>query len=216
MTNRRRPGAIAIIAALALSLGSTSPVLADPFKLGVEQKGYVQDPYQGEAAYPEPEYVQPTQPLQGNVQARPPKALSAGAMTQKSVPLPAGFLGTWLVDGQRTKVEAQNPAFQQGAAQAFATQTRNTWTIGGNPGKGYTFTNDMGVKSSIFIQDVKGDTAFIKYQHPVKNTMAQEAVVMSLQAGGARFSGLERISIVKQGEGVRAKVTYQLSGQRKR
>jgi hypothetical protein len=37
---------------------------------------------------------------------------------------------------------------------------------------------------------------------------------MQLQQGGAQFDGLERISIVKQGEGVRAKVEYNLVGHR--
>lgn len=207
----------ALLALLALSPGLFTVVRADePFKLGIEQKGYVQDPYQGEASYPEPQAVAVPQPLQGNVDKRPPKALKAGAMTQKSIPLPPGFMGSWLVQGQRTKVEAKNPEFQQQASGAFAMQTQNEWVISGNPGSGYSFTNDMGVKSPIFIQDVKGDTAFIRYQHPMKNTMAQEAVVMTLQNGGAQFNGLERISIVKQGEGVRCKVTYQLIGRRKR
>ncbi len=45
--------------------------------------------------------------------------------------------------------------------------------------------------------------------------MAQEAVVLELQNGGMSFQGLERISIVKEGEPQpRAKVTYQLYGQR--
>jgi hypothetical protein len=45
--------------------------------------------------------------------------------------------------------------------------------------------------------------------------MAKEAIVMELQNGGASFSGLERITIVKpETKEERATVTYQLVGQR--
>ncbi|MGH9554162.1 MAG: hypothetical protein ACRD3W_32590, partial [Terriglobales bacterium] len=64
---------------------------------------------------------------------------------------------------------------------------------------------------------VEGGTAFIRYQHPISKTMAQEAIVMSLVPGGIQFNGLERISIVKEGMAQpRAKVTYQLMGSRQR
>ncbi|HMP51824.1 MAG TPA: hypothetical protein PKD05_09740, partial [Candidatus Melainabacteria bacterium] len=70
--------------------------------------------------------------------------------------------------------------------------------------------------SPLFVNKVQGNTAFIRYGHPIKNTMAQEAIVMELSPDGKRFKGLERITIVKQGEPPRAKVTYQLVGQRRR
>ena len=73
--------------------------------------------------------------------------------------------------------------------------------------------NDQGVSTSLLVQST-GDTAILRYQHPIKNTVAQEAVVMQLLPGGASFNGIERISIVKQGEGVRAKVEYNLLGRR--
>ncbi len=62
-------------------------------------------------------------------------------------------------------------------------------------------------------------TAFIRYAHPMGRsgaTSAQEAIVLTLQNGGMRFSGLERVSIVKNGGPPRAKITYELMGQRQR
>ncbi|HMY55331.1 MAG TPA: hypothetical protein PK671_20380, partial [Candidatus Obscuribacter sp.] len=79
----------------------------------------------------------------------------------------------------------------------------------------YTLKTDQGVTTSLNIYKVAGNQAFIRYQHPISKTMAQEAVVLELQNGGMSFQGLERISIVKEGEPQpRAKVTYQLYGQR--
>jgi hypothetical protein len=71
------------------------------------------------------------------------------------------------------------------------------------------------MSTPIFVDKVQGGTAFIRYQHPIKNTMAQEAIVLSLDQNGAVFNGLERISINKEGQ-TRAKVTYQLNGSRMR
>ncbi|MBX9692960.1 MAG: hypothetical protein K2Z81_11295 [Cyanobacteria bacterium] len=222
----------------ALSLGlcvtsvvSVSSAIADePFKLGVEERGYLQDPYQGQAAYPAPEAVPvPSAPMQARTQksraltggaqqtrVQPPKKqqpLQAGVT--KSVPLPQGFLGAWLVRGRRQSVQALSQ-FQAGASSIFSEQTQNVWNITGSPNSGYAFSNEIGVKSQIFVDRVSGNTAFIRYQHQIKNTMAQEAIVMQLVPGGAQFNGLERISIVKQGEPKpRAQVTYELIGTRK-
>lgn len=119
------------------------------------------------------------------------------------------------MQGERTKVEAL-PEFQAGAEQAFQMRTSNVWNIGGNPSAGYSMSNDAGVNTALVVDKVEGNTAFIRYQHPVGNTMAQEAIVMSLVPGGAQFNGLERVSIVKQGmPQPRAKVTYRLVGRRR-
>lgn len=232
-----RPG-IATLSALGLVLLLQVPSNAQaPFKLGVEEKGYLNDdPYGGGAQYPSPQYVGDPQPLKGGaqhtekpkkkqappqlkpqvpVQAAVPQQRPMNVGIQQSVQLPAGFMGSWLVSGQRTQVQAQ-PQFQQAVGSIFAEQTQNVWNITGDPSSGYAFSNDSGVKSAIFVDKVSGDTAFIRYQHPIKNTMAQEAIVMQLVPGGAQFNGLERISIVKQGEPPRAQVTYQLMGRRRR
>jgi hypothetical protein len=188
---------------------------------GVNQREYSQpNQMQGGTSYPAPQLLQqaPVQgnafsnaPLQSSAQERAPIQLGAS----RSVTLPANFMGAWLVKGQRTKVEAQ-PEFQAGAEQAFAVNTSNVWNISGNPQAGYTLGSDSGIQTQLWVDKVQGSTAFIRYQHPIKNTMAQEAVVMNLQDGGARFEGLERISIIKEGQKPpRAKVQYNLFGQRK-
>jgi hypothetical protein len=125
-------------------------------------------------------------------------------------------MGVWQVNGQRSAVEAASPDFQQTAMTAFAPQTSNTWQISGNPQTGYSMGN--GQMNTPFIVDRIGPdgTAFIRYQHPIGKTMAQEAIVLTLTNNGRSFSGLERISIVKEGEPPRAKVTYQLNGMRQR
>jgi hypothetical protein len=215
-----------VILSLVLGLAflyAAPAALAKPFELGVEQKEVMpgQNPYEGQAEYPVPQAIQPYQggirdqaPIQGGTGmqgGRPP--MEAGI--QRSIPLPPQFLGTWLVKGQRQGFEAQ-PQFQAAIPQIFAGSTKNVWTISGNPSQGYAFSNEEGARSPLFVNKVQGNTAFIRYGHPIKNTMAQEAIVMELSPDGKRFKGLERITIVKQGEPPRAKVTYQLVGQRRR
>ena len=211
---------------------SQPPAAADPFKLGATEKGYIQDTMQGNTSqysYPAPQIV-PQAPVNQPVVVHPKPHLNGSAeQTQRppvqrhpipanvvtSVELPRDFLGAWAVAGTRQKVEAQ-PEFEAGAQQAFAGQTQNIWNISGNPQAGYSIGSNSGMSTQLWVDKVQGGTAFIRYQHPVGKTMAQEAVVMSLVPGGMQFNGLERISIVKEGQGVRAKVTYQLMGQRQR
>jgi hypothetical protein len=211
---------------LFIILSMTIPVLAaDPYKLGVEEKGYIEG--NGYPSYPSPQMVPNPQPIQGGASnnsfqggasrgttaTRPREPLNAGI---KRVVLPPAFLGAWLVQGQRTKVEAM-PEFQQGAEEAFALNNNQVWSISGNANSGYMLGSNTGVQTALIVDKVQGTTAFIRYQHPVGNTMAQEAIVMKLAPGGVQFEGLERISIVKQGlTQPRAKVTYQLFGQRQR
>jgi hypothetical protein len=200
-----------------------------PFELGVEQKGEYQPPPASSSGYYAPKMIQPAYvpppqqraPMQGNAnsnrmqgnvqQERPPQqrqVLQGGA-----VALPPAFMGAWLVQGQRTKIEAVSPIFQQGAEQGFAPTTRNMWNINGNPQQGYTMSNDQGVQTQLKIVKVAGQQAVIFYQHQIGKAMAQEQIIMQLQNGGASFSGLERIAIVKDGQ-KRATVSYGLSGQR--
>ncbi len=218
---------------LTVALGAigNAPVLAKSFSLGAEEKNYLDtapplssSPQQGYASQygappmqqQSPQYA-PQQPMYGggaSQQSRPPLQASV-----TKAALPPGFLGQWQVSGGRTKVEAQDPAFQQQAAGAFEVQTMNTWSISGNPGA-YTISSDTGVSFQLWVDKVANGVAFVRYQHPVKNTVAQEAIVMQLGNGGATFSGLERISIVKNVPGqapvTRCKVQYQLNGQRMR
>ena len=205
-------GALALVNVLALPQAFADPV--KPFELGAEQK-VINEGSGGTYDYPTPQAM-PTPRMNGGIQQqqqpprRPPMQLQA---TQRVV-LPANFLGSWRVSGTRVKVEAR-PEFQQGAEAAFQVNTMNTWNIGGDPNSGYSMSNDQGVSTQLVVDKVEGNTAFIRYQHPINNTVAGEAIVMSLVPGGVRFNGLERVSISKQGD-VRAKVTYQLVGQRSR
>jgi hypothetical protein len=218
---------VAILLALISVPVLASGALADPFKLGVEDSTTL--PGQGTYQYPAPQMVTPARPMQaavqsnamqGNVmQARPapppPQRPPMQLGVQRQVALPPGYLGLWRVMGQRTTVEAQ-PEFQQDADRAFAQSTNNVWEISGSPGS-YSMGNGS-ISTQLYVDRVGADgTAFIRYQHPMGKTMAQEAIVMTLTPNGLQFNGLERISIVKEGyPQPRAKVTYQLVGQRQR
>jgi hypothetical protein len=216
---------------VALGAVGTAPVLAKSFSLGAEEKNYLDTapPLSSPAlqgygsqygAQPmnqqTPQYA-PAQPYQGGATQQAPRP---PLQVTVSKTLPQGFLGQWHVTGGRTKVEAADPSFQQQAANAFQMQTANTWTISGNPGQGYSIGSDTGVNFQLWVDKVANGVAFVRYQHPVNNTVAQEAIVMQLGNGGATFSGLERISIVKNVPGqapvTRCKVQYQLNGQRMR
>lgn len=221
---------VAVIGLAILECSLTAAWAQEPFKLGVQEKAYIENPpmsgYAEYPAYPTPPKMVPQQPkasppppprkpLQGNVGAvAPPQRPPIQATVQK-VALPPAFLGVWNVSGQRVKVEAL-PEFQQGAEQAFAVSNNQIWEIAGDPVNGYVLGSNTGVRTALVVDKVQGGTAFIRYQHQVKNTMAQEAVVLQLQPGGAQFQGLERIMIVKQNQPPRAKVTYQLTGFRQR
>lgn len=159
-------------------------------------------------------------PLQRQMpQARPMPVLRQTPMfnlgAQRSVPLPPSFLGRWSVQGNKTNFEALKPEFADGS-QYFQQQTQDIWIISGNPGQGYSFGNDKGVKSPLIVDKVEGSRAFIRYQHQVKNTVAQEAIVLEATPDGGQFNGMARMTIVKPGQGPntgpRAKVTYQLVG----
>jgi hypothetical protein len=235
MKNPRGRRALSMIAALTC-LAITQSANAQekkPFQLGVEERGYIQEPGGNmNEQYPSPQMVQ-TPTYSGNVQKKekpaPKKkapALQSGvsdsaqsrpplqAGVRQDQVLPQGFMGSWLVSGLRKEIKAQ-PQFQAAIPTIFQEQTQDVWTISGSPG-GYAFSNNQGVKSAIYVDKVQNGTAFIRYQHPIKNTMAKEAIVMEMVPGGMQFNGLERISIVKQGEpGPRAEVTYQLMGRRR-
>ncbi|MBY0357062.1 MAG: hypothetical protein K2W82_03600 [Candidatus Obscuribacterales bacterium] len=221
-----------VLAPSTLSQNSGS----QPFKLGVEEKDYMQQ--QQVPAYPSypsyPTYAPPkkTPMMQGQARAAAPpppvkKPPMQASLQQNQAPrmqagvaapgvLPGEFLGVWQVLGSRQNIEAQ-PQFQQGIEGIFAGSTSNIWQIQGNAQQGYVMVSDTGVSTQLVVDKVQGNTAFLRYQHQIKNTVAQEAIVMQLGPGGASFSGLQRTSIVKQGEPQpRAKVTYQLAGRRQR
>jgi hypothetical protein len=210
-----------------LGIGNLSCLAQESFKLGVQEN--IQGG-SGGASYPAPQMM--SVPAKTAIK-KPKKALSGqatqngqmnssinGNVAQESfnagvtaISLPPPFLGVWQVHGQRTGVEAL-PEFQAAAQQAFTISNDQTWNISGNQGN-YTLGSNTGITTPLYVDKVQGNTAFVRYQHPVGNTMAQEAIVMSLRSGGAQFDGLERISIVKQGlPQPRAKVTYQLMGTR--
>jgi len=196
---------------------------ADPLVGGVEAQKFIENSNSNDYSYPAPTMIQPSpdsvrppRVQKAAVQQiqRPPQQKPMQAQVQQSVELPKGFMGAWLVQGQRTNMQAL-PQYQGSMGQFFQTGTRNVWNISGNPRAGYTLTTDQGVSTKLNIHKVAGNTAFILYQHPISKTMAKEAIVMELQNGGASFSGLERITIVKPDiNEERAKVTYQLVGQR--
>lgn len=218
-----------MLAAVAVQISSAA--MADPLQGGIETKQMVQPGGVGPGDYSYPTFTPPQKPVKA---PPPPHTKPLNATIRESVPiqrppmqmqvqqrapiqggvvaLPQGFMGSWRVQGQRQKVEAM-PEFQAGAEQAFSLNTNNTWNINGQPGS-YSMSNgDM--STPLWVDKVEGGTAFIRYQHPVGKTMAQEAIVLSLVPGGVQFNGLERISIVKEGA-QRAKVTYQLNGARMR
>lgn len=223
-----------MLAALAVQVSSAA--MAQPLQGGIEQKQLMQPGGVGPGDYQYPTFTPPAKPVRApippkvkplnatireNVQQRPPMQMGIQQRAPIQQPLqagvvalPQGFLGSWRVQGQRAKVEAASPDFQSTAEQAFALNTNNTWTINGQPGS-YSMSNGE-MSTPLWVDKVEGGTAFIRYQHQIKNTMAQEAIVLSLGQGGTQFNGLERISIVKQGEPPRAKVTYQLNGNRMR
>jgi len=204
-----------LISGSIIAIAGCPASTAEPFELKIQEDGYIQQPQ----SYPAPQMVNPPMqggtslnrqaPMQGAVDSMPPMRGSA-----RQVALPNDFLGAWSVSGQRTKVEAQ-PEFAAGAQRAFAQSTNNTWQIRGNANSGYSLSSNTGASMPLIVDKVEGQTAFIRYQHPIGATMAQEAVVMQLVAGNMQFTGLERISIVKQGmPEPRARVTYKLVGKR--
>ena len=213
-------GAAALLFAVIATGSMASMVQAGPFQLGAEAQQFIEsapaqnNTYGGGVMVDDPNANR--RPITGNIQQNQQPPMRLQAQTQRSVALPPAFLGSWLVQGQRTGIEAQ-PQFQQGVGGLFQEGTRNMWNISGSPKQGYQMSNDQGVQTTLTIYKVMNNQAFIRYQHPIGKTMAQEAIVMELQNGGASFQGLERISIVKDGQQPpRAKVTYQLFGQRQR
>ena len=210
------------ISAVVLGIGAgfaiQNTAMADTYTGGVSEKGYKDTLNSGATSYPAPQMMKAAP--QPAIQAAPRQPMKAAAAKQnapvqlgasKSIALPAGFLGRWTVRATRKSVEAQ-PEFQAGAENAFAINTTNSWNITGDPQKGYVIESDSGINTQLYVDKVGKGTAIIRYQHPVKNTNAQESVILT--GGGNSFEGLERIAIVKAGQPPRAKVEYNLSGSR--
>lgn len=218
---------IAIIVSLStLNSGNSFCLAQEPYKLGVQEN--VQGQPSTYQSYPTPQMI----PVPGRPAARAPvnnpkRSLQGSASSNNNqvspdtfstnitaVALPPAFLGAWQVHGQRTEVNAM-PEFQAAAEQSFSINNDQIWNISGSQANGYTLGSNTGVTTALIIDQVQGNTAWLRYQHPVGNTMAQEAVVMRLAPGGRQFDGLEQISIVKQGlPQPRAKVKYHLTGSR--
>lgn len=224
----------AILLLLAFGIGVPASFAQDkPFELGVEQKNYLPNEQPPPQEYGKPMMIGPP-PVTDKATPPPKKDKKIKAKIEQSAPpppvqqpppqqqqmmqpmqgvLPPQFLGRWQVLGNRSGVEAQ-PQYQAGMDSIFSMTTSNIWNIQGNPERGYMLSTDTGVSTPLMVQ-TQGNTAILRYQHPIRNTVAQEALVMQLGPNGAQFEGLERISIVKQGEpGPRAKVTYKLLGRR--
>lgn len=220
--------ALGTTAAIAQSSGgSSSPTKA--FSLGATDNEYNPGPsYPDPVAYPAPHMVQqpahlapappPKQkPMQAAVQQTvvPPRPQYHAQVQQQAPPpgvLPGQFMGNWNVLSSRAKIEAR-PELQDRVANAYPMSMSQTWSIGGQPGR-YSMNSSSGV-SSVQVGNCTASVAYIRYQHQVINTMAQEAIVMQLSPDGRSFQGMERITIVKPGEpGPRFVVTYNLMGQR--
>lgn len=198
---------------------------AEPFKLGVEQKNVIpgqnlKEQYPMPVALPDPYQtggVQKQAPMRARIQKKaPPKRKPIKARIGKSVPLPPGLMGRWLVRGKLQEAQGSKPQYREALRRIFRPNTQNVWTLSGNPQKGYYFSNAKGAKSALFVNKVQGNTAFIRYGHPIGKCVAQEAVVMQLSPNGMEFKGLERVTIVKKGEQWRFKAKYQLVGVRQR
>lgn len=239
MSNARLASLLALVCAQAilpqLSLAEDTNYL----KGGVKDGAYISAPQvqpYGVPKYATPQYVAPPKVqkvgIQTSVVKPPPKPKPVPKPVQKPMPmpmpvtrqpvrmapkedaLPPQFLGRWSVSGQRSSMDGQ-PQYQSALGGIFAATTQNTWNVTGSPEEGYLLTTDSGVSTPISVHMENSQTAVLQYKHPIKNTLALEAVVLQLGAGGNSFSGLERISIVKPGEPApRAKVTYQLSGRK--
>ncbi|HEY9789540.1 MAG TPA: hypothetical protein V6D22_04010 [Candidatus Obscuribacterales bacterium] len=225
----RKYSLAAIVALLSLMPAATAQdngQQTKPFQLGVQDNQYSSGPAYPD--YPAPQMIQPqpapvakphklsvqhNAPMQTGIQQtqqRPPMQAAAQALPPGV--LPNQFLGNWLVLGQRAKVEAR-PEFQAGIDNIFTMSNSQTWNIVGQPGR-YQMSSDTGV-SQVQVGNCTTSTAFIRYGHPIKNTVAREAIVLQISPDGRQFQGMQRISIMKQGEpGPRATVTYNLMGQR--
>jgi outer membrane biosynthesis protein TonB len=228
----------AMLAALAM-VAMATPSFADPFKIGVQQN--VQNATPGYSEYPAPQMIpqavkqapikkappkkplkaqieqqqQPQRPMQAQIQQEAPQQPMQARASQDAPPpgvLPPQFMGNWLVLGQRSNIQAR-PEYQNGIDNIFTSSNSQTWNIVGGPG-GYSMSSTSGVQS-VQVGQCTSSTAFVRYAHPVGNTVAQEAIVMQIAPDGRTFQGMQRITIRKQGEPApRAQVTYQLMGRR--
>lgn len=229
MANRPMFAVLATFAAIAIA----APAMAQPIQGGVDMNVDGSPTYTGGAqAYPMPKMIgqpvktapvtpppkKPPKKLQATVQQqapppqqRPPIQASAQASPPPGV-LPTQFMGNWLVIGQRQQIQAR-PEYQNGIDSIFTSSNSQTWNIVGQP-NAYSMSSSTGVQS-VQVGQCNNTTAFLRYQHPIKNTVAQEAIVMQLAPDGMTFQGMQRITIKKQGEPTpRAQVTYQLMGRR--
>lgn len=210
-----------LTSALFLSALTSIAAVSAGFAQTTTLEGHAGENVQGTSAvesYPMPQMmkqapapVMQKMPAQHPIKAKATQNAPLQVSATKSITLPAGFLGKWNVTGQRKSVEA-GPEFKAAAEGAFAMQTNNVWNITGDAQSGYVIESSSGINTQIYVDKVGKGTAIIRYKHPIKNTEAEESVI--LQGGGNSFDGLERIAIVKQGQPPRAKVEYTLHGSR--
>ena len=211
MTSALFLSAMTAFAAASSSFAQSEPLQGhageNTYNTGSSGTSYPAPQMMKAAPKPVMQHLPAQKPMQAKAEHTAPLQISA----TKSITLPAGFLGRWTVNATRKSVEAQ-PEFQAGAESAFATSTTAIWNITGDPQHGYAIESNSGVNTQLYVDKVGKGTAIIRYKHPVKNTEAQESVILS--GGGNSFEGLERISIVKAGQPPRAKVEYTLNGSR--
>lgn len=216
MINQTKLTSALFLSVLTACVAANASLAQDTLKGGVGENSY--NTGASGTSYPAPQMmkaapppVMQKMPAQHPIQAKATHTAPLQVSATQNVTLPPGFLGRWTVHASRKSVEAL-PEFQAGAENAFATQTTAIWNITGDAQHGYAIESDSGINTQLYIDKVGKGTAIIRYKHPVKNTEAQESVILS--GGGNSFEGLERISIVKQGQPPRAKVEYTLNGSR--
>lgn len=209
-----------ILVVLPLSLLPCAVFAEDdkkPLQGIIEHKQAISVPVEPVPDYPKPVFVPVHNGAarKGEPKKEKQKTLKGKVSGQQSAVkgyLAPQFLGVWQVSGTRSAIEAQ-PQYRSGVSNIFAATTSNTWRIEGNQSQGYLLSTNTGVQTRLTVE-THGDNAILRYQHPINQTLAQEALVMQLLPGGAQFDGLESISIVKPNEPPRAKVTYKLIGRR--
>ena len=74
------------------------------------------------------------------------------------------------MNGSRQKIEAL-PQYQPGIGNIFTVNNSQYWQIGGSPQQGYQLSSNTGVRTQIFVDKVQGNTAFLRYQHQIKNIL---------------------------------------------
>jgi hypothetical protein len=159
-----------------LMLAAPGIASADPLQGGIEAQKFIENANSNDYSYPAPTMMQPSpdsvrparvQKAAIQQQQRPPQQRPIQAQVQQSVELPKGFMGAWVVQGQRSNMQAL-PQFQGSIGSVLPSKLAPA-TSGISlaiHAPGYTLTTDQGVSTKLNIHKVAGNTAFILYQHP--------------------------------------------------